>query len=196
ALSDPELEIYACGRNDIRTGQIDRRVLAMLEFLTARGYQLTITSLKCGHSILTTTGNVSEHSSGNAVDIAQINGIPVLGNQGPGTLAEALVKDVMQLQGTMAPHQIISLMDFGANTFAMADHDDHVHIGYMPMYGPGADSISKQFNQVLKPDQWERLIQRLGEIQNPTVPTSPSKFALPDDNGSKQKRASGAHVGE
>ena len=50
-LSDPKLEIYACGREDIRTGQIDRRVLAMLEFLTARGYDLTITSLKCGHSI-------------------------------------------------------------------------------------------------------------------------------------------------
>ena len=134
ALTDPTLEIYACGRSDIRTGQIDRRVLAMLEFLTARGYQLTITSLKCGHSVLTTSGNVSEHSSGNAVDIAQINGQPVLGNQGPGTLSEALVKDLLTLQGTMEPHQIISLMDyFGAdNTFAMGDHDDHVHVGYMP----------------------------------------------------------------
>ena len=26
-LADPRLEIYACGREDIRTGQIDRRVL-------------------------------------------------------------------------------------------------------------------------------------------------------------------------
>jgi murein DD-endopeptidase MepM/ murein hydrolase activator NlpD len=199
-LADPNLEIYQCGRDDIRTGQIDRRILALLEYLVARGYRLTITSLKCGHSLYTTSGFISEHSSGNAVDIAQINGIPVLGNQGPGTLAEALVKDVMQLQGTMAPHQIISLMDFGANTFAMADHDDHVHIGYQPMYGPGSDSVSKQFNQILKPDQWERLIQRLGEIQNPSVPTSPSKFSLPADNGgggnNKDKRASTAHIGE
>jgi hypothetical protein len=199
-LADPNLEIYACGREDIQTGQIDRRVLALLEYLVARGYRLTITSLKCGHSILTTTGNVSEHSSGNAVDIAQINGIPVLGNQGPGTLSEALVKDVMALQGTMAPHQIISLMDFGANTFAMADHDDHVHVGYQPLYGPGSDSVDQQFNQILKPDQWERLIQRLGEIDNPTVPTSPSKFALPaekkQDKGAKDERASSAHLGE
>jgi hypothetical protein len=201
-LADPNLEIYACGRQDIQTGQIDRRILALLEYLVARGYRLTITSLKCGHSILTTSGNVSEHSSGNAVDIAQINGIPVLGNQGPGTLSEALVKDVMALQGTMAPHQIISLMNFGANTYSMADHDDHVHIGYQPLYGPGSDSIDKQFNQILKPDQWERLIQRLGEIDNPTVPTSPSKFAMPaakhkDKGGSKSdERASSAHIGE
>src|SRR5258705_459746 len=32
-LDDPSLEIYACGRQDIRSGQIDRRVLAMLEYL-------------------------------------------------------------------------------------------------------------------------------------------------------------------
>jgi hypothetical protein len=202
-LTDPRLEIYACGREDIQTGQIDRRVLALLEYLAERGFRLTITSLKCGHGFLTSSGNVSEHSSGNAVDIAQINGQPVLGNQGPGTLPEALVKDILQLQGTMAPHQIISLMDyFGAdNTFAMADHDDHVHVGYQPLYGPGAGGVSQQFNEILKPDQWQRLIQRLGEIDNPEVPTEPSKFATPTNKGHAEKshnkrRASSAHLGE
>jgi Transglycosylase SLT domain len=200
-LADPNLEIYSCGRQDIATGQIDRRLLALLEYLVARGFDLTVTSLKCGHSIYTTSGNISEHSSGNAVDIAQINGIPVLGNQGPGSLTESLVNDVMALQGTMAPHQIISLMDFGANTYAMGDHDDHVHVGYQPLYGPGSDSISKQFSQILKPEQWERLIDRLSEIDNPTVPTEPSDFALPaaknkDKGGADDKRASSAHIGE
>jgi hypothetical protein len=196
-LSDPRLEIYSCGRNDIRTGQVDRRVLALMEYLAERGFRLTITSLKCGHSFYTSSGNVSEHSSGNAVDIAQINGIPVLGNQGRGTLAEALVRDVMQLQGTMEADQIISLMDFGANTFAMADHDDHVHVGYQPLYGPGAGSASKQFTEILKADQWKRLISRIAEIDQPDVRTSPSKFAIPTRKGdSEGKRASDAHVGE
>ena len=32
---------------------------------------------------------------------------------------------------------------FGAdNTFAMADHDDHVHVGYTPAVGPGSGSVS------------------------------------------------------
>ncbi len=121
-LADRDLEIYECGRQDIATGQIDRRLLAMLEYLVGRGYTLTITSLKCGHSTLTTSGNVSEHTIGSAVDIAAINGVPVIGHQGPGTLAESLIRDLLQLQGTMVPHQIISLMDyFGAdNTFAMS----------------------------------------------------------------------------
>ena len=63
-LNDPALSIYSCGRNDIATGQIDRRVLAVMEYLVAKGYRLTITSLKCGHSYLTSSGNVSAHSYG------------------------------------------------------------------------------------------------------------------------------------
>ena len=105
--------IYACGRNDIATGQIDRRVLAVLEYLVAKGYHLTITSLKCGHSYLTASGNVSEHSTGDAVDIAAINGVPVTGHQGPGTLTDELIKRLLQLQGTMRPHQVISLRTSG-----------------------------------------------------------------------------------
>ena len=107
----------------------------MLDYLVERGYRLTITSLKCGHSFLTTSGNVSAHSSGNAVDIAQVNGLPILGNQGRGSITEAVVRDLMMLQGTMRPSQIITLMDFGGPTFAMGDHDDHIHVGYTPLYG-------------------------------------------------------------
>src|SRR5205085_1655787 len=32
-LTDPRIKIYSCGRRDVRTGVIDRRVLATLEFL-------------------------------------------------------------------------------------------------------------------------------------------------------------------
>jgi hypothetical protein len=202
-LSDPRLEIYSCGRQDIRSGQIDRRVLAMLEYLAERGYRLTITSLKCGHSILTSSGNVSEHSTGSAVDIAMINGIPVYGHQGPGSLADSLIRDLLRLQGTMQPHQIISLMDYfnADNTFAMSDHDDHVHVGYQPLAGPGSEPLARQFDQILKPDQWRRLIDRLSEIDNPSVPTSPSRFAVPtrrghDEKSQKRHRASSAHYGE
>ena len=48
-----------------------------MEYLVAKGYRLTITSLKCGHSYLTASGNVSAHSYGSAVDIAAVNGIPI-----------------------------------------------------------------------------------------------------------------------
>ena len=45
-LANPNVQIYGCGRQDIRTGQIDRRVLATLEFLVASGLKPTVTSLQ------------------------------------------------------------------------------------------------------------------------------------------------------
>jgi hypothetical protein len=176
-LADEHLEIYDCGRTDIATGKIDRRVLAMLEYLVSKGFTLTITALECGHSYLTTSGNVSEHSTGDAVDIATINGVPVTGNQGPGTLTDELIKTVLQLQGTMHPHQVISLEDLpGETSFALPDHYDHVHVGYRPEAGV----FGEQLNAMLKPDQWQRLTHRLERIENPKVQTGPSKFSLPD----------------
>ena len=94
----------------------------------------------------------------------------------------------------MRPSQIITLMDFGGPTFAMGDHDDHIHVGYTPLFGSGRPI--DQLAQVLKPDQWERLIDRLGEIDNPTVPTKPSDAALPAGKDKDGKRASAAHLSE
>ncbi|MEA2135936.1 MAG: hypothetical protein QOC68_3845, partial [Solirubrobacteraceae bacterium] len=191
-LADPRIEIYSCGRNDIRTGQIDRRVLATLEFLAASGFRPTVSTLKCGHSFLTSSGNVSQHSSGNAVDIARINGISILGNQGKGSITELVVRRLLTLQGTMKPDQIITLMTFeGAdNTLALPDHADHIHVGWKPLYGTNSKA-AKQVNAVLKPKQWIKLIDRLEAIDNPTVRLQPSKHAL-----KVTERASGAHTGE
>jgi transglycosylase-like protein with SLT domain/peptidase M23-like protein len=175
-LNDPALSIYSCGRQNIQNGEIDRRILAVMEYLVAKGYRLTITSLKCGHSYLTSSGNVSAHSYGSAVDIAAVNGIPITGHQGPGTITEAVIKDLLLLQGSMRPAQIISLMDLGPPTFILPDHYNHIHVGYT--FTTGGSSI-KQLGQILKPEQWQRLIQRLGQIQNPKVPSKPSAAALP-----------------
>jgi soluble lytic murein transglycosylase-like protein len=192
-LSDPNVQIYACGRRDIQAGSIDRRVLATMEFLAASGLKPTISSLHCGHSYLTTSGNVSEHSTGTAMDIAAINGIPILGHQGPGSITDITIRRLLTLQGTMKPHQIISLMTFdGAdNTMALADHDDHIHVGWRPLFAANP-RLGQQLEAALQPQQWLDLIGRLGNIHNPTVLTTPSKYAL----SVKPRRASAAHPGE
>ena len=118
----------------------------------------------------------------------------MLGNQGPGSITEALLKTVLQLQGTMRPSELISLQSLGGPSFALSDHADHVHVGFESSYGSG--TASEQFVQLLKPDQWERLIGRIAEIDNPDVPTSPSRFSLPAPKNNKGNRASAAHVGE
>ena len=178
-LADKGLDIYPCGREDIEAGKIDRRVLAVLEYLRSKGFTLRISALECGHSILTEGGNVSEHSTGDAVDIAEIDGVNVIGHQGPGTLVHELIEDVLQLQGPMQPHQVISLEDFpGEVSFAEPSHWDHVHIGYRPV--EAGNPLEAQFQALLKPNQWEHLINRLGKIENPEVKLGPSKYSLPD----------------
>jgi Transglycosylase SLT domain len=159
-LADERIQIYDCGRDDIRAGAIDRRVLATLAYLAESGLEPTVTSLTCGHSYYTSSGSVSHHSSGNAVDIAAVNGVPILGHQEPGGITEQTVRRLMQLQGTMAPAQIISLFELGGATFAMADHADHIHVGFSP-----------EPRHVFRPIQWTDLLDRLREIENPVVPT-------------------------
>jgi hypothetical protein len=189
-LADERIEFYDGGRTDVESGQIDRRVLATLAYLAESGLRPTVTSLKGNHGLMTASGNVSEHSSGNAVDIAQINGVPIFGHQEPGGVADQTVRRLMRLQGTMAPHQIISLLDYGQNTMAMGDHADHVHVGFQPLYGDNK-KLGQQALAVLKPGQWSDLIARLREIDNPVVPTEPSKYSLPADEPASQ-----AHHGE
>jgi len=176
-LADPKLDIYECGRQDIRAGTIDRRVLAAMAFLSGSGLDISVTSLTCGHGYLTASGNVSDHSSGNAFDIASVNGRSIMGNQGAGSITDSTVRKLLTLQGTMKPHQIITLMQYAGtdNTLAMGDHDDHIHIGFPSVGAAGAGAGSRA---LLAPSQWSRLVGRLGEIENPAVSMAPSRYSV------------------
>ena len=93
----------------------------------------------------------------------------------------------------MKPHQIISLMTFdGAdNTLSLPDHNDHIHVGFQPLVRHRTPSSATSSTRRSSPSQWIKLIDRLGKIDNPTVPIKPSKYSL-----KVPKRASKAHVGE
>jgi transglycosylase-like protein with SLT domain len=183
-LGNADIQIYPCGRQDIQTGQIDRRVLATLEFLAVSGLKPTVSALKCGHSELTAEGNVSEHSSGDAVDISEVNGIPILGHQGPGSIADTTIRKLLTLQGSMKPHQIISLMSYPGtdNTLAKADHYNHIHVGFRPF---AVASLASSMTSSITPGQWIKLIARLGEIPDPAVANGPSSAAIPVHGATK-----------
>ena len=191
-VRNPRIEIYDCGERDVITGQIDRRVLASLEYLAASGLRPTVSSLKCGHGFYTASGSVSHHSSGNAVDIAAVNGISILGNQGRGSITDITIQRLLALQGAMKPSQIISLMTFEGtdNTYAMGDHDDHIHVGWRPLDTAGGQRAGDA-GAILAPRQWTDLIAQLSGIRNPEVRAQPSRYAV-----KVVRRASRAHRGE
>jgi hypothetical protein len=184
-LSSPDIDLYPCGRQDIQTGQIDRRVLATLEFLAVSGLKPTISALKCGHSELTAEGNVSEHSTGDAVDISEVNGVPIVGHQGPGSITDTTIRKLLTLQGSMKPHQIISLMSYPGtdNTLAKADHYNHIHVGFRPF---AQASLAGSLTSSITPGQWIKLIARLGEIPDPAVANGPSAAAIPVHSANTQ----------
>ena len=77
------------------------------------GLKPYVSTLKCGHSYYVAGGGmVSEHTYGDAVDIAMVNGIPIVGHQGPGSITDITMRRLLTLQGTMQPNQIISLMTY------------------------------------------------------------------------------------
>ena len=77
----------------------------------------------------------------------------------------------------MHPHQIITLMTYPGtdNTLALADHDDHIHIGFHPEGGTG--TLLTTNGQAMEAGQWSALISRLHKVANPRVTATPSKFA-------------------
>lgn len=192
-LQNADIEIYPCGRQDIETGQIDRRVLATLEFLAVSGLKPTVSALKCGHSELTTEGNVSEHSTGDAVDISEVNGVPIVGHQGPGSITDTTIRKLLTLQGSMKPHQIISLMSYPGtdNTLAKADHYNHIHVGFRPA-GATAAGVGGSLGSSITPSEWIRLIARLGEIPDPSVASGPSDAAIPVHPGAPTGATTGS----
>ena len=93
-LVDPHVQIYACGRRDIEAGLIDRRVLATIEFLSASGLDPDVSGLECGHSASGASGTDAAGATGANLDISKINGIPVLGHQGPGSITDITISTI------------------------------------------------------------------------------------------------------
>ncbi len=135
-LTDKRIDVDASGYTDIVTGQIDGRILDAMLAAAARFNYLKITSLKSDHGVYTSSGNVSEHSYGCAMDIGTIGSTYITPSaQTPGSEVEQAVlffNSLGQVTGKpdLAPHQVISLFDLGGATLAMGDHGDHIHVGY------------------------------------------------------------------
>jgi hypothetical protein len=52
------------------------------------------------------------------------------GNQQPGSITEQAVRNILLLPAELRPMQVISLLGLGGPSFPMANHYDHIHVGY------------------------------------------------------------------
>ena len=129
-LRDPRVQIYSSGRADLASGRIDVRVIVLIRYLAVSFHQVTVSSLLSGHRLYARPGVVSAHIYGHAVDVSALSGLPIGGNQGIGSVTETAVERILRLPAELQPRQVISLLGFGGPSFALADHFDHIHIGF------------------------------------------------------------------
>jgi murein DD-endopeptidase MepM/ murein hydrolase activator NlpD len=129
-LNDPRAEIYSAGRDDLEQGRIDVRTVVVISYLAESFGQVTVSSLFSGHRKYARPGVVSAHIYGHAVDIAAVANTPIAGHQQPGSVTEKAVRSILLLPVELQPRQVISLIGMGGPSFPLADHDDHIHVGF------------------------------------------------------------------
>ena len=129
-LNDRRVNIYAGGRSDVASGRVDVRVLALIRYMAVTHGEITVSCLVSGHRLYARPGVVSAHIYGEAVDISALGNVSIYGNQQPGGLTEQAVRNILLLPAELRPKQVISLLGLGGPSFALADHYDHIHVGY------------------------------------------------------------------
>jgi membrane-bound lytic murein transglycosylase B len=207
-LSDPGITIYKCGRSDIASGAIDKRVLAMLAFLSRSGLKPTVSALRCGQSQYTEAGAQSAAFKGDAVEISAINGTPIAHHQGSGTITDLTIRTLLTLPARFVPHEILSLMQYpeAPSTHAQATHWNEVELVFHPAVAvvastpkPASATVAHSAHAgrtapsplvttvALSAVQWNQLMGRVAALQMPTVAVKPSSSAIPDRKARKNR---------
>jgi hypothetical protein len=196
---DRGIRLAPCERRLIADGRTDRRVLAVLAFLSASGLKPTVSARGCAQGSVAGREAIRPPAAGAAVDIAAVNGLPVAGPTGPTSISTVLVHKLGELQGVMRPLQIASSTRFAgaANSVALPGYRGVIDVAFIPLGGASARAAAG-FGAGLTPAQWLKLVARLGQVPDPAVGSKPSPAAIPDhaSTASSGAASSGAAGGK
>jgi hypothetical protein len=206
-LSDPGIAITACARQEIQAGAIDRRVLAVLAFLSRSGLRPGVNTPLCVEAELAGSVPPTAHGTQDGVDIFAINRTSIAGHQGGGTITDLTIRSLLALPAEFVPSEITSLMQYPGshNTKAQPDHWNRIELHFNPApaatsgqgtTGTTAHSATSGHSapsplglpasasvitaNPLSVAQWNQLMKRVSELPTPTVSTTPSSSAVPD----------------
>ena len=199
-LSDPGITIDACGRHEVASGKVDKRVLAVLAFLSRSGLEPTVAALRCTQRQFGPSSALSGAYSGGQLDISAINGTPIAGHQGPETITDLTIRALLTLPAGFAPHEINSLMRYpgSPSTHASSAYRSRIELAFSaPATTPALNTAAtaKQAHSArsgrtapspivttsaLSSAQWSQLMQRVAALPMPTIASKPSSAAIPD----------------
>jgi soluble lytic murein transglycosylase-like protein len=198
ALADPGIQMGACDRSQVAAGKVDQHALALLVFLSRSGLKPTVGELRCGAVINTAAGAQTVFPAAGTLDIAAINGVPISGHQGAGTITDVTIRTLLTVKHRYAPKRIVSLMNYpGApSTIAAGDHATFIqlevptvsaaHSQALPTEAKSAGATGPSSKAThpgslsLDTFEWQRLVDQIASIQQPKVAVAPSASAIRD----------------
>jgi hypothetical protein len=213
-LADPGIKLGQCDRSQVVAGKVSRQALALLVFLSRSGLKPTVGELRCGRAAYTPNGLVNVYPPAGTVDLAAINGIPIAGHQGAGTITDITIRTLLTLQHQFTPKRIVSLMKYpgASSTVARPDHSTYIQIelakrthaktlsttgSAKSAHSAGTSSSPTTplvVNPVLNTAEWQRLIGQVGGLQAPKLAHKPSAAAIRDKQAAPGNRGLGARV--
>jgi soluble lytic murein transglycosylase-like protein len=192
-LSDPGVTLDPHSRQRLGAGKMDRRVLAVLVFLSRSGLKPTV-SATAGPSAQGANSPVRVPSAA-SIDVSAIDGVPIAGHQGSGTITDLTIRALLRLRGQFAA-QIVSLMRYpsAARTHASLAYWNRIRIAFSPLAraaavrpnAAGAAHVgiaapsSPAAPTYISASQWEQLVSRIAALPVPRVSRKPSLAAIPD----------------
>ncbi|HEX4466813.1 MAG TPA: lytic murein transglycosylase [Solirubrobacteraceae bacterium] len=206
-LADPGITLSRSVRESVALHHVDRRVLAVLAFLSRSGLKPTVATLRSEPS-KPAAGAPPTSGPGTSIDITAINGTPIAGHQGQGTLTDLAIRTLLTLPSEFAPHEILSLMRYPdtRHTTAKAEYWDHVRLVFSapaaktsqvaPAVGRAAHSATRGATapvphvttSTLSTLQWDQLMSRVAGISEPKIVFKPSKAAVSDPTAPAAKQ--------
>jgi soluble lytic murein transglycosylase-like protein len=187
------VKLGGCARQDVQEGRVDKRVLAMLEYLSVSGLRPTVSGLPCAaRTPAALAANAPAKASAATVDVTAINGVPVAGHEGSGSVADTTVRKLLMLQGLARPRRIVSLMSYPGAAAAHTNPSvrDAIVVAFGAL-GAGGANAAAQSASGLTPSEWIQLLARLGEIPDPTVGSGHSSAAIADGAGGSSANEEG-----
>ena len=194
-LAEAGITLDACARHEVASGAVDRRLLAVLAFLSRSGLEPTVSDAHCAQRQDTTAAE-----AGGSLDISAINGTAVAGHQGPETITELTIRALLTLPSRFVPHEIGSLMRFPGHpsTHASRAFANRIHLEFRPaaatptLSAAAASTAAHSARSgrtapaplvtasALSASQWSQLMQRVAALPAPTIRAKPSSAAVPD----------------
>ena len=126
-LENKNLVLDADAQKDIRSGDVDPRMIALLGKLTEK-HKIELSVIKTGHAKFSAGGGVSNHFVGRGIDIATVDGEIVRPNS---AAARELATEIAELSGNIRPTEIGTPWAIDEpGYFTDSGHLDHLHVGF------------------------------------------------------------------